>query len=175
MARSSGSNSSRRRTTSPFLMLVRWLSMMLRASSASLWCTAIRTSPRLSTESGNTAWAPVDTTDMTPCASSRLRTTRASISEGVRKMITSSGNGFAHIVHLQQDHRHVVVLRRFADKRGDLAQNALAQLVGRQVRMALDELTQAALAEQILVCVHRLADAVGEEQVEIARRKRNGV
>ena len=33
------------------------------------------------------------------------------------------------VVDLQENHRHVVVLRRAADKRLDLAQDALAQLV----------------------------------------------
>ena len=50
-----------------------------------------------------------------------------------------------HVVDLQQDHRHVVVLRRVADERRDLAQHPLAQLVGRQVRVLLDQLRRAAL------------------------------
>ena len=46
------------------------------------------------------------------------------------------------LVDLQQDHRHVVVLRRVADERGNLAQHPLAELVGRQVRVRLDQLAQ---------------------------------
>ena len=54
------------------------------------------------------------------------------------------------LVDLQQDHRHVVVLRRVADERRDLAQHALAQLVGRQVRVLLDQLAEPRLAEAVV-------------------------
>src|SRR5258707_12519878 len=108
--------------------------MTRSASSASLWWTAIRMSPRPSTESGKIDCGTAeDTTDMIPCASSRLRTTRASIPDEVRKMTTWSGNGLTHLVHLQQDHRHVVVLRGVADEGGNLTQHALTQLGRRQV------------------------------------------
>src|SRR6516225_1715702 len=187
MARCRASNSSRSGTTSPFLSSVRWLAMMRRASFASLSRTAILTSPALSTDSGNTEREmPDEVTVMRPWASSRLRTTRASMSEGVVKMTTSSGNGFVfqtvhpaggiplvHLIHFEQNHCHIIVLRRVADERGDLPQHPLAQLVRRQVRVPLDELPQPVLAEAIVVRVHRLADAVGEEQVEIARVHRN--
>ena len=55
----------------------------------------------------------------------------------------------------------------------DLAQHALAQLLRRQVGVGLDEPAQPRLAEQIVARVHRLADAVGEEQVEIAGVQRD--
>src|SRR5262245_14513344 len=101
--------------------------MIRRASSASCSHTASRTSLWLSTDSGNTDRdIPDDSTARTPCASSRLRTTRASIADGVWKMTTRSGNGFDDLVDLEQDHRHVVVLRRIADERRDLAQDPLA-------------------------------------------------
>src|SRR5947209_19516022 len=89
----------------------------------------------------------------TPCASSSPRTTLASTSDCVRKMTTRSATRFSaaagrcrggagpynsrctdrrglngSLVDLEQDHRHVVVLRRGADERLDLAQDALAQL-----------------------------------------------
>src|SRR5689334_22883727 len=139
MARCSESNSSRSRTTSPFFSSVRWLSMIFRASSASLSWTEIFTSPALSTDSGNTEREiPDEVTAMIPCASSRLRTTRASMSDAVLKMTIRSGNGLRYLVHLQQNHRHVVVLRRVADERRDLPQRALAQLVGGEIGVALD-------------------------------------
>src|SRR2546423_10295837 len=121
--------------------------MIRCASSASFGCTAIRTSVSPSIDSGKIACGTSDEiTDITPCDSSRPRTMRASMSEWVRKITTRSGNGFGHLVHLQQDHRHVVVLRRVADERRNLAQHALAQLVGRQVRVRFDELTEPRLA-----------------------------
>src|SRR6185295_12317220 len=157
MACCSGPNSSRSRTTSPFLSSVRCPSMIRCASSASLAWTAMRTSVRPSTDIGKTECNTSDeTTDMTPCVSSSPRTICASMSECVRKMTTRSvtqphlpylphlpgrsllGNlrelragqrdGDCRVVDLQQDHRHVVVLRGVADERGDLAQHALAEL-----------------------------------------------
>src|SRR5207249_7855592 len=176
MACCSDSNSWRSRTTWPPGSSVRWLSMTRCASSASSGWTDRRTSPRPSTERGKMECGTSElTTDMIPCASSRLRTTRASMADGVRKITTKSGNGRGHLVHFQQDHRHVVVLRRIADKRRDLAQHPFAQLVGRQVRVVLDQLAKTALAEAVVVRVHRLADPVGEEEAEIARVQRDGV
>ena len=77
------------------------------------------------------------------------------------------------VVDLQQDHRHVVVLRRIADEGRDLAQHALAQLLRRQVRVGLDQLRPAASRRTVVARVHRLADAVGEQQVEIAGLQRD--
>src|SRR5439155_18158075 len=148
--------------------------MMRCASCASSGCTEIRTSLRPSTDSGKIeCGTSEETTDITPCDSRRPRTICASMSEWVRKITTRSGNGFAHLVDLQEDHRHVVVLRRIADERGDFAQDALAELVRRQVRVRLDELAEARFAEAIVPRVHRFADAVGEEQVEVAGLKPN--
>src|SRR2546423_3650171 len=128
----------------------------------------MRTSPSPSTDSGKIECGTSElTTDMTPCASSRLRTMLASMSECVRKMTIRSGNGCCDLVHLEQNHRHVVVLRRAADERRNFAQHALAQFVGRQVGMFLGELSETRLAEAVVERVHRLADAVGEEQIQI--------
>src|SRR5438105_3223314 len=163
--------------------------MIRCASSASLSCTAIRTSLRPSTASGKIELGTSEeTSDMTPCDSRRPRTIRASMSECVRKITTRSLGGTSvcelrelradlgrrgDLVDLEQDHRHVVVLRRVADEGGDLAQHALAQLVGRQVRVRFDELAEPRFAEAVVARVHRLADPVGEEKVEIAGPQRN--
>src|SRR5215467_16172815 len=106
--------------------------MMRRASSTSSSCTDRRTSPRLSMVSGKMLRiAPDATTHGMPCASSRPRTTLASTSECVRRMTTREledtetnsppsylDSPFLHssvvemfqraLVHLEQDHRHVV-------------------------------------------------------------------
>ena len=86
----------------------------------------------------------------------------ASMSEWVRKMTTRSLMRATQrhrvavdptrcaAADLQQDHRHVVVLRRVADERRDLAQHALAQLLGRQVRVLLDEPPEPRLAEAVV-------------------------
>ena len=52
---------------------------------------------------------------------------------------------------LQQDHRHVVVLIGVADKRLDLAQDSLAQLVRLEVAVLLHDPAETRLAEQIAV------------------------
>src|SRR5262245_10620961 len=139
--------------------------MICLASSASSSRTEIRTSPRPSTVSGNTECGIADwTIDITPCVSRRPRTMLASTSECVRKMTTRSGKrirgllvdeavaadcrgGRAQVVDLQQDQGHVVVLRRVADKRADLAQDAFAQFVGRQMRVLLDQPAETIFAE----------------------------
>src|SRR6516225_4039211 len=98
--------------------------MMARASEASASCTVMRTSLRPSTESGKIDSERSDeTTEITPCASRRLRTTRASMLDGVRKTTTSSGNGLSDLVNLQQNERHVIVLRRVAHERGDFPEH----------------------------------------------------
>src|ERR1043166_5748194 len=192
MACCSDSNSSRSRTTSPLRTSVRWLSMMRRASSASSACTASRTSPSPSTASGKIACGRSDETiDMMPCASSRLRTILASMADGALKTTTrldirlsqksavrshNASNVFRLLpsafcplpLDFQKNHGHVVVLRRVAHERRDLAQHALAQFVGPQVRVRLDELPEPSLAEAVVARVHRLRDPVGEEEIQIA-------
>src|ERR1700716_4121330 len=125
--------------------------MMRCASSASSACTEMRTMVRPSTESGKIECGPSEEiTDITPWVSSRPRTMCASMSEWLRKMATKSvtslhpapsllrelsecriagGRDHRQIVDLQQDHGHVVVLRRVAHEGGDLAQHPLAQLL----------------------------------------------
>src|SRR5437867_526253 len=124
--------------------------MMRSASSASLGCTDSRTSPSPLTDSGKIACGTSElATDITPWASSRLRTTRASIGDALRKMTTRSGNGCGHLVDLEQDHGHVVVLRRIPDKCCNFAQDALAQLVRGEIGVILGELAEAGLAEAV--------------------------
>src|SRR5947209_1776999 len=151
MARWSDSNSSRSRTTWPPDSSVRWLWMIRLASSASCSCTEMRTSPLPLTVSGKIEFGTAaDMTSGTPWASRRPRTTLASTSECVLKTTTRSAtvSGTAHvqrqrladaarrngveIVDLQQNHRHVIVLRRRAHKRLNLAEHALPELVGRE-------------------------------------------
>ena len=92
-----------------------------------------------------------ETTDGMPWLRAGRGRCCASMSEWVRKMTTRSvtrsrsassakpsivSASGAELVDLQQHHRHVVVLRRVADERRDLAQHPLAQLVRRQVARA---------------------------------------
>src|SRR6266849_3161735 len=125
----------------------------------------MRTSPSPSTDSGKIECGiSDDITDVTPCDARSPRTICASMSECVRKMTTRSRailfcelrelrvnrRRRRSLVDLEQNHRHVVVLGRVADERGDLAQHALAQLVGGQVRVGFDELAEPRLAEQVV-------------------------
>src|SRR5713101_8588681 len=137
--------------------------MMRRASSASDSRTEIRTSPRPLTVSGKMLCGTSEaTTEGTPFASSRPRTMLASTSECVRKMTTRSGTG---TIDLQQNHGHIVVLRDVANKRGDLSQNALAELFRRQVGVLFEDPPEPHFAEAIVLGVHCLSDAVGEQQI----------
>ncbi len=87
--------------------------------------------------------APTRSCDSIPCASSRPRTTSASIEEWLRKIIAGDpearrgGRGRVRHVpgHLQHDHRHVVVRLRVADEGSDLAQDALADPRSVQLRV----------------------------------------
>ncbi len=79
----------------------------------------------------------------------------------------------SHRVHLQQDHRHVVVLRGAGGKRLHVAKDALAQLLGRQVGVLLEQPGETRFAETVVVGVHRFADAVGEQDVEISSMQWN--
>src|SRR3954464_1290495 len=143
MAFCSASNSCRIGTGGVAPDSVRCPSMMCRASSASSLRTDTRTSPSSATFNGNTLCGTSEATaEGMPFASSSPRTMLASTSECVRKITTRSAMYgywspfFAMMKRfgrqpfdLQQDHRHVVVLRRVADEGGDLAQDALAQLL----------------------------------------------
>src|SRR5258706_4753563 len=164
--------------------------MIRLASSASSARTEILTSPSPSIASGNTECGIADVTiDMTPWVSSSPRTMLASTSDCVRKWPTRSGKwvvdrrlaiveprrGGGDVFDLQQDHRHIVVLRRVADKRRDFAQHALPELLGRQVRMLLHEPREAVLTKQIVCAVHRFGDAVREKEVQVALGERDRV
>src|SRR5262245_33918168 len=148
--------------------------MTRSASSASLGCTARRMLPRPSTDSGKIdCGTSEETTDRIPWASRRLRTISASMPDEVRNTTTRSGNGLTYLVDFQQDHCHVVMLRCVAHEGGNLAQHPLPELGGRQVRMRLNQLAQPRFAEAVVVHVHRLADPIRKEQVEIAGPQRD--
>src|SRR5262245_63090188 len=126
--------------------------MTRSASSDSVGCTARRMLPRPSTDSGKIDCGTSDeTTDRIPWASSRLRTISASIPDEVRNTTTRSGNGLTHLVDFQQDHGHVVVLRCVAHESGDLSQDPLPQLGGRQVAVRLNQLAQPRFVEAVVV------------------------
>jgi hypothetical protein len=59
-----------------------------------------------------------------------------------------------------------------ADKRADLPQDALAQLLGREVAMFLHQCGKAVFAERVASLVHRLRHTVGEEKHDVADAKR---
>src|SRR5215470_10679815 len=99
---------------------------------------------------------PEDTITGMSWVSSSPRTRLASTSECVRKMTTVS----ATVLHLQQDHRHVVVRIRLADEGLHLAQDALAQLLRGELGVLLDQAAEPIFAEQIHLRVHRLRDPV---------------
>ena len=69
---------------------------------------------------------------------------------------------------LDQDHRHVVVLVGRPHERLDLAEDPLAQLARVEVSVLLDDLAEPRVAEEIAVGVHRLGDAVGVEDQDVA-------
>src|SRR5215472_16688721 len=183
----SASNSCRIGTTGVVPVSVRCPSMTCRASSASSCRTDRRTSPSSATFNGNTLCGTSDaTTEGMPLASSSPRTMLASTSDCVLKMTTRSPNLQSPFLlsavvdrfelgrfDLEQDHRHVVVLWRVADKRRDLAQHAFAELLGRQVRVIFQNPAEPRFAEAVVCSVHRLADAVGEQRTEIARAQVN--
>ncbi len=68
----------------------------------------------------------------------------------------------------KEQERHVVVLGRAANERGNLAQHTLAKLGGRLMDMRFDNLAESGLAETVAASVHRLGDAVSEQDQEIA-------
>src|SRR5215471_3898900 len=84
--------------------------------------------------------------------------------------------GRAHdLVDLQQDHRHVVVLRRAADEVPDLPQHALAKIPRLEIGVVLDHPAKPALAEAVVSLVHGFRDAVREEEKQVARLQWNGL
>ena len=142
--------------------------MICRASSASAAFTAMRTSPSSLTVTGNSECGTADGHErphavrleqsahdarldvglrrkMTTRSLTNASPTSGDTASARRAGATTSSHG-RQLVDLQQDHRHVVVLRRVADERGDVAQHPLAQLVARQVRVILDQPAQPLLA-----------------------------
>jgi hypothetical protein len=78
------------------------------------------------------------------------------------------------VVDLQEHHGHVVVLRRIAHERLNLSRSTRSRSSsGGRCACAWTN-CQPRLAEAIVLRVHRLADAVREEQVEVARVEDDG-
>src|SRR5436190_11009502 len=75
----------------------------------------------------------------------------------LRRLCGLDADRSPELLDLQQDHRHVVVLRRGANERRDLAKHPLPELGRRQMRMFLDQLRQTELAEAVVAFVHRFA------------------
>src|SRR5580765_1091232 len=74
----------------------------------------------------------------------------------------------ANRVHLEQDHRHIVVLRAAAGNCLHLAKDALAQLLDGQVGVLLEQQGETRFAEAVIVRVHGFADAVGKQDVQVS-------
>src|SRR5215510_13979476 len=118
--------------------------MIRSASSAASSGTAMRTSPSGLTDIGRMACGlPLMRNAAIPWLSSSASTTLASMSDVVLKTMT----GGIGSVHFQQDQGQVIVEPGAADKRVDFAQDALAQLLERQLTMFLDERGKALFAE----------------------------
>ena len=126
--------------------------------------------------------------DGMPCASSRPRTMLASTSDCVRKMTTRSSRTRARLITLFLDSSVVERLRRatvstfsriivMSSCCGASPTNASTSRRTRS-RSSSDgrsacsssSLREPRLAEAVVGRVHRLADAVGEEDIQIARR-----
>src|SRR5260221_13478484 len=119
-----------------------------------------RTSPPTSMGATRTSATTASSTRMPRSATdarSRWRPTRPS----------GSGGGRHH-------HRgHVVALRRLAAELDHLAHDALDRGSCRSVPALAPHLLQPLLAELLLEAVHRLRDAVAEEEERVARSERN--
>src|SRR6187431_1605056 len=140
--------------------------MIRRASSAASSGTAMRTSPSGLTDIGRIACGlPLIRKAAMPWLSSNASTTLASMSEVVLKTMTGGmctksmvfqspvartlkvrATG-VRATHLEEHQGEVVVQARAADKRADLPQDALAQLLERQVGVFFDQRGQTLFTE----------------------------
>src|SRR6478609_7827880 len=180
MRRSRGSSSEPNGASRAGPSSSRWLAISRAACSAEASLTVTRSS---FSENGKGVRAMSEVTIAgMPWASSRPRTTSASIGDGVRKITTRSASGSStsdrharrhHQQDLHQDHCHVVVLVGGADERFDLAQDALAQLAGLEVAVLLDDRAEPIVAEQIARRIHRLGDPIRVEHDDIPRIEPN--
>src|SRR5262245_58739319 len=85
-----------------------------------------------------------------------------------RRSESGSGDG----TDLQQDQRQVVMQAGAADKRTDFPQDALAELLGRQVAVFLDQRGKPLFTERFTGRVHRLRQTIGEEKDHVAKPQR---
>ena len=92
---------------------------------------------------------------------------------GVGHAGDSCGSERRRRLDLHQDHCHIVVLIGATGKCAQLGQDVRAQLIERQVRVLLDHLREALLAEAVERLVHRFGNAVGEPDDQVARRDRD--
>src|SRR5688572_20139325 len=153
------SNSSRRRTTREPTSW-RWLSIIRRASSAAESATATRISPSALTAIGQIPWAfPEARMASIPWLSSSAMTTLASMSDEVANTTTT-----LPISDLQQHHRHIVVLCRGSSEGLNLAEDTVAQVVGRKIGVQARQVSEPPVAKAVAGDVHRFTDPVGIEQ-----------
>ena len=144
--------------------------MMRRASSAAESATATRISPSALTVIGQIACVLPDARKPSmPWLSSSAMTTLASISDEVANTTTT-----LPLSDLQQHHRHVVLLCRGSGEGLNLAEDTVAQLVGRQIGVLARQVSEPRVAKAVAGDVHRFADPVGIEQEQIAETKRQG-
>src|SRR5687767_6260517 len=97
------------------------------------------------------------------CASSRPRTTSASIDECVRKTSFTSSGRELRLADLHDNHGHVVVRLAVADERTHLADHALANPWSVELVVAFDDVREARVGEQLAVGIHGFGNAVGVE------------
>src|SRR4030095_788794 len=96
-------------------------------------------------------------------------TTLASISDEVANTTTT-----LPLPELQQHHRHIVVLSRGSGEGLNLAEDTVAQVVGRKIGVQARQASEPRVAKAVAGDVHRFADSVGIEQEQIADTKRQG-
>src|SRR4026208_1486234 len=125
--------------------------MMRRASSAAESATATRISPSALTAIGQIPCGlPEARMASMPWLSSSAMTTLASMSEDVTNTTTT-----LPLPDLQQHHRHVVVLGGRSSEGATLAEDAVAQIVAREIGVQAGQVRQPGVARAVAGQVHR--------------------
>src|SRR5688572_28838005 len=144
--------------------------MIRRASSAAESATATRISPSALTVIGQIPWVfPEARMASIPWLSSSAMTTLASMSDEVANTTTT-----LPISDLQQHHRHIVMLCRGSSEGLHLAEDTVAQVVGRKIGVQARQVSEPRVAKAVAGDVHRFTDPVGIEQKQIAETERQG-